>query len=69
MQVRIMNAPKPQPDDWKCEACNGTRMAVPDCETCEGNGWVYDEEDGGTMCCPDCGGDECDVCHGTGEKP
>lgn len=27
------------------------------CPTCDGNGWVYDEEDGGTMTCPDCGGD------------
>jgi hypothetical protein len=30
-------------------------MANPDCETCEGNGWVYDPM-GGTMMCPDCDG-------------
>lgn len=54
--------------DLKCEVCNGTRMAVPDCEKCEGNGWVYDPT-GGTMCCPECGGDECEACDGTGEKP
>lgn len=26
-----------------------------DCEECAGQGWIYDEEDGGTKCCPaDC---------------
>jgi len=24
------------------------------CDMCQGNGWVYDDEDGGTMCCPEC---------------
>ena len=28
-----------------------------DCETCDGNGWVDDPSDGGTMTCPDCEGD------------
>lgn len=58
-----------KPEDWKCEACDGTGMLVPDCETCSGAGWVDDEEDGGTMTCPECDGDKCDVCHGSGEKP
>lgn len=25
------------------------------CGDCDGKGWVYDPEDGGTMCCPECG--------------
>lgn len=58
-----------QSEKWKCEACDGTGMAVPDCETCGGYGWVDDERDGGTMSCPDCGGDKCDACSGSGEKP
>jgi DnaJ-class molecular chaperone len=58
-----------KPDDWKCEACDGTGMAVPDCEECSGNGWVDDEEDGGTMTCPSCNGNKCDTCGGSGEKP
>lgn len=57
-----------EPEDLDCPACNGTGMAVPDCESCNGNGWVDDEEDGGTMTCPECNGDKCDTCDGTGEK-
>lgn len=60
---------KPQNEDWKCVACDGTGMAVPDCEACEGTGWVDDEKDGGTMTCPECNGDKCDQCGGSGEKP
>lgn len=58
-------------DDPKfmCKACDGTGQAVPDCETCDGQGWVEDDEDGGTMTCPDCGDDKCDHCHGSGEDP
>lgn len=34
------------------------------CDTCKGNGWVYDPSDGGTMTCPECDGDvpECVTC-------
>jgi hypothetical protein len=60
-----MTNDKPR-EDWKCEPCNGTGKAVPDCETCEGNGWV-DDPDGGTMTCPDCDDEKCEVCRGTGE--
>lgn len=54
--------------DWKCTECGGTGMAVPDCETCAGNGWVDDPDDGGTMTCPDCLGDKCEACGGSGER-
>lgn len=54
--------------DWKCEACEGTGMAVSDCETCGGNGWVGDPSDGGTMTCPECLDDKCEACDGTGER-
>lgn len=55
--------------DIACKECGGTGMLIPDCEECEGNGWVPDESDGGTMCCPACGGDECEHCEGSGEAP
>lgn len=35
--------------EHKEEACTS-----PACETCDGNGWVDDPSDGGTMCCPEC---------------
>ena len=55
-EARTMTTPrrKPEPDDCRCTACNGTKQAVPDCEECEGNGWVPDPDDGGTMTCPEC---------------
>lgn len=28
------------------------------CKECEGDGWVEDPSDGGTMTCPRCDGDE-----------
>jgi DnaJ-class molecular chaperone len=31
-----------------CDACGGTGMAHPDCEECDGDGWVYDPSDGDT---------------------
>ena len=38
----------------------------PECNTCGINrGWVNDEEDGGTMSCPECDGDSgltCELC-------
>lgn len=57
------------PEDWKCTECDGTGMAVPDCEECNGNGSVDDPSDGGTMMCPECDGDKCEACHGSGERP
>lgn len=58
--------------EWKvCEACDGTGYAHDECPTCERNGWV-DDPKGGTMTCPDCGGDAaayCGVCEGEGYVP
>jgi hypothetical protein len=51
-------------EEIECTHCNGTLMECPDCETCEGKGWVDDPSDGGTMCCPKCNGDECLTCEG-----
>lgn len=56
-------------EEWRCAECDGTGKALPDCETCGGDGWIEDEEDGGTMTCPDCQDEACDICRGTGEKP
>jgi DnaJ-class molecular chaperone len=47
-----------------CPHCNGSGMEFPDCETCEGRGWVDDPSDGGTMSCPECYGETCSVCNG-----
>ncbi len=53
--------------EWvECPHCNGKKMEVPDCEECEGRGWV-DDPDGGTMICPECDGESCSVCGGEGE--
>ena len=52
--------------EWvECPHCNGKKMEVPDCEECEGRGWV-DDPDGGTMACPECNGESCSVCDGEG---
>lgn len=59
----------PNPEDYECIACHGKGMAVPDCEACSGDGWVIDEEDGGTMTCPECDREKCEVCGGSGERP
>lgn len=50
----------------RCESCDGTGRAAPDCHTCAGAGWVDDPEDGGTMTCPQCDDEMCDVCGGSG---
>jgi DnaJ-class molecular chaperone len=55
--------------EWACTACEGTGQAVPDCEACDGHGWVDDEDEGGTMTCPECLDDKCESCKGSGEKP
>ena len=47
---------------YECPYCKDTHMKYPDCETCDGNGWVDDPDDGGTMCCPECDGEECYYC-------
>ena len=54
-------------NDYTCKHCNGTGMEDPECEMCEGKGWIEDEENGGTMTCPECDGEECSECDGTGE--
>lgn len=54
--------------EWACTPCEGTGQSVPDCEACDGNGWVDDPEDGGTMTCPECDDDKCDFCNGSGER-
>ena len=46
----------------ECGECRGTGMAYPDCKLCEGNGWVDDPKDGGTMTCPECDCEECPFC-------
>ena len=51
---------KPHRDD--CPNCKGTGRAEPECEECEGNGWVDDPEDGGTMTCPSCLDLDCHHC-------
>jgi len=56
-------------DDWRCQSCNGTGKFLPNCETCQGDGWVHDDENGGTMTCPSCENEECGDCQGTGEAP
>lgn len=57
----------PPNDEWvECPHCSGKKMELPDCEECEGRGWVEDEELGGTMSCPECGGETCSTCGGEG---
>lgn len=53
-----------------CKECRGVGKKA-ECELCEGNGWVDDPEDGGTMVCPDCDGEagiNCQECEGSGEE-
>ncbi len=52
--------------DDECPDCEGTGMLDHTCETCAGVGWV-DDPKGGTMSCPECGGDDCPSCSGTGQ--
>lgn len=53
-------------NEWvECPHCNGKKMEFPDCEECEGRGWV-DDPDGGTMSCPECDGESCSICDGEG---
>lgn len=58
----------PEPDNT-CTQCEGTMMEYPDCDTCGGQGWVDDPDDGGTMTCPECDAEPCSHCDGTGEEP
>lgn len=60
---------KNDPEELDCPLCHGSGLVMWDCETCEGNGWVEDSEDGGTMMCPDCDGEKCEFCMGSGEAP
>ena len=53
-------------DYEECRDCAGTGMEDPDCEECDGNGWVDDPEDGGAMMCPTCLGNDCPMCGGEG---
>lgn len=56
----------------ECQHCKGTCVEFPECETCGGNGWVDDPDDGGTISCPECGGEKCSTCEGSGyveDKP
>lgn len=46
----------------ECENCRGTGMMYPDCNRCDGNGWIPDPSDGGTMVCPECDSETCDQC-------
>ena len=56
-------------EDWTCVHCYGYGVEFPECERCEGKGWVNDLELGGTMTCPLCDNEECSVCQGSGERP
>lgn len=49
-----------------CPDCKGTGQFDPECEKCEGYGWVDDPSDGGTMTCPECDDQKCDTCKGDG---
>lgn len=48
----------------ECPNCSGTGEASV-CDGCNGYGWVEDP-DGGTMTCPECGGERCSFCDGEG---
>jgi DnaJ-class molecular chaperone len=58
-------------EEIECPHCGGTKKEFPECEECEGKGWVDDPDDGGTMDCPECHGEECSTCNGEGfvERP
>lgn len=49
---------------YTCPHCKDSNLEFPDCETCGGNGWVYDPSNGGTMTCPEC---QCEPCHLCGD--
>lgn len=53
---------KPKCARADCSACHGTGMMFPDCDECNGYGWVPDPRDGGTKTCPKCDGAECEQC-------
>ena len=51
-----------------CQSCNGCGKQD-QCAECENNGWVEDEDDGGTITCLVCDGladMDCEDCEGTG---
>lgn len=50
-----------------CTSCDGGGKSYPFCEECDGNGWVDDPSDGGTMNCPTCDNENCGLCQGSGE--
>jgi DnaJ-class molecular chaperone len=52
--------------DEECSTCDGTGKEFPDCEDCEGKGWVPDPVYGGTMTCPTCNSEDCSDCDGEG---
>ena len=54
-------------NEYTCKHCEGTGYEFPNCDTCEGNGWVDDPDDSGTMTCPECNAESCSECDGTGE--
>lgn len=47
-----------------CAFCDGTDLSA--CEECDGDGWVLDQDDGGTIVCPGCGGG-CSHCESNGK--
>jgi hypothetical protein len=52
-------------EKWiECPHCKNTGKEIPDCEECEGRGWVNDPLDDGTMTCPECDDETCSVCDG-----
>lgn len=57
------------PAAWHCAACEGTGKLHPNCEPCDGLGWVAKETGPGSTECPECGGEKCPDCGGSGELP
>ena len=45
-----------------CPHCEGTGREYPNCEICEGAGWIDDPSDGWTMTCPECEAENCHIC-------
>ena len=54
-------------NEWiECPHCHGKKKEFPDCEDCNGYGWV-DDPNGGTMTCSVCDDETCSECNGEGE--
>lgn len=45
-----------------CEHCRQTGLEYPDCEPCQGMGFVVDEETMTIQDCPECENEPCNEC-------